>query len=84
MKDANNSLSFKLSSPTRENIVNWVNGGYGFLRESKAMIQRSFELCGITATNPGLVRNVFFFFLIMANVQLGSDWTDDHHHLFEY
>ena len=40
--EANNNPSFKLSSPTRLDIVNWVRRGYVFPQESKAMIQRFF------------------------------------------
>ena len=41
------------------------------------MIQRSFDACAITATNPGLVHSDDFLKRIMANVEMVSDWTDD-------
>ena len=41
------------------------------------MIQRSFEVCGITTTNPELVRNDCFLKRIMTNAELGSDRTDN-------
>ena len=37
------------------------------------MIQRSFEACAITATNPGLVHSDDFLKRIMANVEMVSD-----------
>ena len=53
--EPNNSPSFKLSSPTRQDIVNWVHRGYVFQQASEAMIQYSFEVCNITTTNPALI-----------------------------
>ena len=48
MKDArdkaSNSPSFKLNSPTRQDIVNWVHRGYVFLQETNAMVQCSSEV----------------------------------------
>ena len=67
--EANNNPSFKLSSPTRQNIVDWVHWGYVFLQESRTMIQLFFEVWGITTTNPGLVHNYNFFKKIMADVE---------------
>ena len=69
--------SFKFSSPTRQDIVNWVYRGYVFLQESKAMIQRSFEVCGITTTKPGLICKDDFLKRIMANVEVTIDQADD-------
>lgn len=40
--EANNKPSLKLSSPTRQDIVNWVHRGYVFLKERNVMIQRFF------------------------------------------
>ena len=40
--EPNNSPNFKLSSPTRQDIVNWVHRGYVFLKERNVMIQRFF------------------------------------------
>ena len=66
MKDAgdgaNNNPSFKLSFPTRQDIVNWVHRWYVFLQESKAMIQHYFEVRGITSKESGLVCNYDFKF----------------------
>ena len=48
-----------------------------FLQESKAMIQRSFEVCGITTTNQGLISKDNFLKRIMANVEVTIDQADD-------
>ena len=53
--EANNKPSLKLSSPTRQDIVNWVHRGYVFQQVSEAMIQYSFEVCNITTTNQALI-----------------------------
>ena len=53
--EANNKRSLKLSSPTRQDIVNWVHRGYVFQQASEAMIQYSFEVCNITTTNQALI-----------------------------
>ena len=57
--EENNDISFKPSSETRKNIANWVPQGHVFLQESKAMIQWSFEVCGINTTNCGLAMVTF-------------------------
>ena len=67
-EDEANNPSFKLSSPTRKDILNWVHWGHVFLQESKVMIQRFFEVCRKTLTNPG--------FVIMANIEVDGDHTD--------
>ena len=43
--EAKNNPSFKLSSLSRKDVVKWVHSGYVFLQNSRAMIQRSFEVC---------------------------------------
>ena len=57
--EENNDISFKPRSETRKNIANWVPQGHVFLQESKAMIQWSFEVCGINTTNCGLAMVTF-------------------------
>ena len=75
--DANNNPSFKLNTLTRQDILNCLHRGYVFLQKGKAMVQRSFEVCGITTTNPGLVYNYDFLKRIMTNDEVNSDQTDD-------
>ena len=52
-------------------------GGYVFLHESKLMIQRSFEVCGIT-TNPGLACNYDILKRIIDNVELDIGLINDY------
>ena len=40
------------------------------------MIQRFFEVCRKTLTNPGFVRNDDFSNRIMANIEVDGDYTD--------
>ena len=67
----------QLSSPTRQDIVNWVNRVFVFLQKDKAKIQRSFELCGITIANSWLVPHDDFLKRVMANTEMDSNQTDD-------
>ena len=71
------TITLVLSSVLQQDIVNWVHRRYVFLQENNAMIQCSFEVYGITKTNPGLVCNDDFLKRIMANVEVDSDRTDD-------
>ena len=49
--------SFKLPSPSRQDIVNWIAEGIDYLKNHPDMIENSFPVCGITTNNPGKVRN---------------------------
>ena len=75
--EANNNPSFKFSSQTRQDIVNWVHRGCVSLQESTAMIQLSFEECGKITTNSRLVSSDDFLERIMANVEVNSGRHDD-------
>ena len=75
--EANNNPSFKFSSQTRQDIVNWVHRGCVSLQESAAMIQLSFEECGKTTANSRLVSSDDFLERIMANVEVDSGRDDD-------
>ena len=48
---------FKLASPSRQDIVNWVAEGFEYLKTRTEMIQKSFPVCGITTTDPDKIRN---------------------------
>ena len=75
--EASNNPTFVLGSPARQHIANWVYRGYAFPQESKAMIHRSFEVCGITIINKGLLRNDDFLNRIMTNIEAENDLTDE-------
>ena len=49
--------SFKLPSPSRQDIVNWIAEGINYLKNHPDMIENSFRVCGITTNDPGKVRN---------------------------
>ena len=42
------------------------------------MIQRSFDVCCITTTNPGQLCNDDFLKRIVVNAEVDSDLTDDY------
>ena len=85
MKEAgdqtNNNPSFTLSSPTTQDIVNWVHRGYVFLQD--LMIQLSFEVCRVTTANPRLLCKVDFLKRIMPNVEVESNQTGIFKEFFE-
>ena len=59
---------FKLPSPSRQAIVNWVAEGFAYLQSHPEMVEKSFSVCGITTHNPHKVRNDEFLRSIMQNV----------------
>ena len=61
--------SFKLLSPSREDVVNWIAEGINYLKNHPDMIENLFRVCGITANDPGKVRNYEFLKKIMNSVQ---------------
>ena len=74
--DLENTPSIWIGIPTGQDIVNCVCRGYFFLQQGKTNIQRSFNVRGITTTNPRLVCNYNFFKRMMANVEVDSDGSD--------
>ena len=49
--------SFKLPSPSRQDIVNWIAEGINYLKNHPDMIENSFRVCGIATNDPGKERN---------------------------
>ena len=49
--------SFKLPSPSRQDIVNWIAEGINYLKNHPDMIENSFRVCGIASNDPGKERN---------------------------
>ena len=62
------SESFKLPSPSRQNIVNWIAEGIEYLKKHPNMIKDSFSVCGITTTDQNKIRNDEFLKQIMQSV----------------
>ena len=67
-EEEQNSEKFKLPSPSRQAIVNWVAENFSYLQSHLEMIEKSFSVCGITTHNPQNVRNDQFLRSIMQNV----------------
>ena len=67
-EEEQNSEKFKLPSPSREALVNWVAEGFSYLQSHPEMIEKSFSVCGITIHNPQKVRNDECLRSIMQNV----------------
>lgn len=55
----------KIPVPTRQHMINWVKEGYNYLAQNKEMVKRSFEVCGITSSNPERFRSGKFYELCM-------------------
>ena len=57
-EEEQNSKKFKLPSPSRQTIGNWVaEGFFSYLQSYPEMIEKSFSVSGITTYNPQKVRN---------------------------
>ena len=67
-EEEQNSKKFKLPSPSRQVIVNWVAEGFSYLQSHPEMIEKSFSVCGITTHNLQKVRNDESLRSIMQNV----------------
>ena len=67
-EEEQNSEKFKLPSPPRQAIVNWVAEGFSYLQSHPEMIEKFFSVCVITTNNPQKVRNDEFLRSIMQNV----------------
>ena len=44
--------NFKIPTPTRQEMIDWVNTAYQNLSSNPTLIQNSFEVCGITSSDP--------------------------------
>ena len=62
---ANSDSSFKLPVPTRQSMIDWVKEGYDSLVQDQEKVKKSFEVCGISSTDTGKVRNGDFFMQCM-------------------
>ena len=63
-----NDPNFKLSAPSRQDIVDWVQKDYEYLVLKKEMVRKGFEVCGVTSAEPSKVRNDQFHKNIMTKV----------------
>ena len=59
--DANQEPSFKISTPTGQQMVDWVKEAFNYLTRNQEMVKHSFEVCGITVQDTEKVRNADFY-----------------------
>ena len=59
--DASQDPSFKILTPTRQQIVDWVKEAFDYLTRNQEMAKHSFEVCGVTVFDTENVRNVDFY-----------------------
>ena len=67
-KEEQNNEKFKLPSPSRQAIVNWVGEDFSYLLSHPEMIEKSFYVCEITTYNPQKVRIDEFLRSLMHDV----------------
>ena len=48
---------FKLPRPSRQDMVDWVEEAYKLISSDQDMIMHSFDVCGITTSDPAKVRS---------------------------
>ena len=49
--DASQDPSFKIPTPTRQQMVDWVKEAFDYLTRNQEMVKHSFEVCGITVSD---------------------------------
>ena len=60
---------FKLPPPSRQDMVDWVEEVYRLISSDKDMVKRSFDVYGITMSDPAKVRKVSFYDKCMRNAK---------------
>ena len=59
--DTNCDSNFKLPPPTRQHRVDWIEEGYNFLLGNREMVEKSFDVCGITTNDSSKIRSAAFY-----------------------
>lgn len=77
MPEPSSKPDFKLPPPSKQDIVDWVEKAHKVLSNDKEMVARSFEVCGITTTDPSKVRSGEFYEQCMGNAKTILDLEDD-------
>ena len=77
--DASQDPSFKIPTPTRQQMVDWVKEAFDYLTRNQEMVKHSFEVCGITVSDTEKVRNADFYKRCMKDVleSLGNEVEED-------
>ena len=52
---------FKLPPPSRQDMEDWVEEAYRLISSDKDMVKRSFDVCGITTSDPAKARSGSFY-----------------------
>ena len=60
---------FKFPPPSRQDMVDWVEKAYKLISSDKDMVMRSFDVCGITTSDPAKVRSGSFYEKCMRNAK---------------
>ena len=60
---------FKLPLPSRQDMVDWVEEAYKLISSNKDMVMHSFDVCGITTSDPAKVRSGSFYEKCMRNAK---------------
>ena len=80
-ENVGSSMSTKQSRrcPHLQNMVDLVEKAFQIISDDKDMIMKSFDICGITTTDPSEVRSGEFYSKCMekAIIILDSDFTED-------
>ena len=77
--DASQDPSFKIPTPTRSQMVDWVKEAFDCLTRNQEMVKHSFEVCGITVSDTEKVRNADFCKRCMKDVleSLGNEVEEE-------
>ena len=60
---------FKLPPSSWKDMVDWVEEAYRLISSDKDMLKHSFDVCGITTSDPGKVRSGSFYDKCMKNAK---------------
>ena len=60
---------FKLPLSSRQDMVDWVEEAYKLISSDKDMVMHSFDVCGITTSDPAKVRSGSFYEKCMRNAK---------------
>ena len=52
---------FKLPLSSRQDMVDWVEEAFKLISSDKDMVMRSFDVCGMTTSDPAKVRSGSFY-----------------------
>ena len=77
--DASQDPSFKIPTPTRQQMVDWVKKAFDYLTRNEEMVKHSFEICGMTVSDTEKVRNADFCKRCMKDAleSLGNEVEED-------